>query len=211
MKIRSVNELSDFLDTEMSWRKRELITIRFMILDCKGDRQRILLRSGFCLLYAHWEGFIKNSATYYLHLLAYKGLRYDELNEGLVALCLRRHMESTDKSTKIRSHLKITTFFLSQSSEKAKIPLDGIETHDNLKEEYFTDILNVLCLDRTKYESKFPLLDARLLKSRNEIAHGEENNPDFIDYDSVYEAIKYMIETFRNDLLNSAQSQSYKR
>jgi len=107
--------------------------------------------------------------------------------------------------------LKITTFFLSQSSEKAKIPLDGIETHDNLKEEYFTDILNVLCLDRTKYESKFPLLDARLLKSRNEIAHGEENNPDFIDYDSVYEAIKYMIETFRNDLLNSAQSQSYKR
>lgn len=56
-KIRTTTQLSERLDEEIAWRKRELRFIKSLV-DPNRDKPReaSLIRSGVTLLYAHWEG-----------------------------------------------------------------------------------------------------------------------------------------------------------
>jgi hypothetical protein len=74
MKIRSVSELVDFLDEDLAWRKRELTTFRFLMGRSRPHEREAVLRAAVCVLYAHWEGFVKNGATGYVNYVALKGL-----------------------------------------------------------------------------------------------------------------------------------------
>ena len=56
MPVRDQTELMNRLDRELAWRKRELTTLAFAVADANPVTA---LRAGICLLYAHWEGFIK--------------------------------------------------------------------------------------------------------------------------------------------------------
>ena len=66
MRIRSLDELNRFLDNDLAWRKKELTTINFMVSRSREHERGILLRAAICVLYAHWEGFIRNAATSYI-------------------------------------------------------------------------------------------------------------------------------------------------
>lgn len=71
MKIRTIDELQDYVDKEMSWRRKELSAVKSNIFAAKEFAKNTALRSGIAMLYAHWEGMIKNIATAYL-VLEYK-------------------------------------------------------------------------------------------------------------------------------------------
>ena len=78
-KIRTVSQLSDKLSEEIAWRKKELIYIKSLIEKNRYKSvESTLIRSGTALLYAHWEGFIKNAATSYVEFVARQNLKYSE-------------------------------------------------------------------------------------------------------------------------------------
>lgn len=64
MKIRTIDELQDYVDKEMSWRRKELSAIKSNIFVAKEFAKNTALRSGIAILYAHWEGMIKNSRIF---------------------------------------------------------------------------------------------------------------------------------------------------
>ena len=86
MKIRTEDEFQDAVDSETAWRKKELSSISSNIATSKKAAKITALRAGIVLLYAHWEGLIKNLATYYLCYVSFQNCRYDELKCNFMAL-----------------------------------------------------------------------------------------------------------------------------
>ena len=115
MKIRTKEAFIDFLDKDIAWRKKELSYLKGNIK--KGTAHYAThLRSGVVLLYAHWEGFIKNSCEYYLTYIKYQKLKYDELSDNILALSLKSQLteyEQTNKSTALPTilwvHFELST------------------------------------------------------------------------------------------------------
>ena len=212
MRVRSIGQLNEFVDSELAWRKRELTTLKLMIGGTRRDHERkLLLRAGICILYAHWEGFIKSVATSYVSFVATRGLRYSDLAPNFIALGLRQDMLRAGQPSRANEHTALLTKFLSGLSEPASIDWDhAIDAQSNLNIRVLKDILSTLGLDDKDYSTKGPLIDQRLLRNRNMIAHGERLDLEQDDYDTVHDEIIQLVERFRNDVENAAILGSYR-
>lgn len=90
MKINTLIELQDAIDSEMSWRKKELSALRANINSSRSFAKETALRSGIALLYAHWEGAIKNIAYFYLVYVSSQKIKYDNLKPNFFCFILKK-------------------------------------------------------------------------------------------------------------------------
>ena len=75
MNIGSLLQLTRSLDRQLSWRKKELTALKFWVENGEENVRNTIIRASLCLLYAHWEGFIKEAATRYVCFVAQQGLK----------------------------------------------------------------------------------------------------------------------------------------
>lgn len=215
MKIRTVDELQDYIDKEMSWRRKELSAIKSNIFVAREFAKNTALRSGIAILYAHWEGMIKNTATAYLSFVSNQRLQYKELKNNFWSIAIKNDLLGFDATRKSSRHNKIIKNVRSMENQRAHIPYeDIIKTKSNLNSEVFIEIMETIGLDYSQYEGNFKLLDEVLLKMRNEIAHGEKL--EYIDldkerFDEVYEKIVEMMNIFSAQIMNAACLKEYKQ
>jgi len=73
---RTLEMLQNNLDQDFAWRIKELTTIKNRIPQKKEDLQDALIRAGITMLYAHWEGFIKNATEQYLNYVSLRRLKH---------------------------------------------------------------------------------------------------------------------------------------
>ena len=102
MKIRTINNLQDAIDSEMAWRKKELSALKSNIQSSRSFAKETALRAGIALLYAHWEGAIKNIAYYYLVYVSFQKVPYNKLKNNFLAVTLKQKLlqfEETNKTT----------------------------------------------------------------------------------------------------------------
>lgn len=212
MKIRSLLELGEFLDGELSWRKKELTTIKLMLRGLRNHERNALLRAAICLLYAHWEGFIKAATISYVTIVSRKGLRYCDLAPNFVALGLRGQIRESGMSLKPSIHTKLVRLLVSGLEDHAILsPETAVDTTSNLNFEEFDEVLCILGLERAPYMLQKPLIDERLLKNRNAVAHGDKVSIDEEDYGELHEKMIAMIDTFRDAVQNAAALETYRR
>ena len=83
MKIRKIEKLQDLLDGDFAWRKKELIDVQLMI---HSSQNRTVCRMGLALLCAHFEGFVKLAANYYIIFISSQNLKMSELQMNFVAM-----------------------------------------------------------------------------------------------------------------------------
>ena len=213
MNIRTTNQLYAALSAELVWRKKELSDLKLLIDDRSQSKSKrnVLLRSGVALLYAHWEGFVKAAATAYLEFIAAQRLKNKELAVHLLALSARPTLNNATGANNITAHLQVAQFFIEQSEEECKIPYrDAIRT-SNLNYELFQDIGRMLGLDLSRADTSRHLIDERLLKNRNSIAHGEYLAVDQDDYDDLHYEVINLLDLFRNENTNCAVQGKYLR
>ena len=212
MRIRSLTELSEFLDGELGWRKKELTTLNFTIKRARPHEQTILLRAAICLLYAHWEGFAKNAATAYICFVVSRGLRLRDLAPNFLALGFLSNIQQLEQSRKATLHAQLTDSFERQLSEPFRIDCEkAIDTRSNLNSKVLKEILQYVGIDATHYETKNPILDERLLRNRNSVSHGQRLEIQSEDYVSLHETMIELIERFRTDVENAATLNKYRR
>jgi hypothetical protein len=212
MKIRSLLELNDFLSGELSWRKQELTAVELMLHRLKDHERIVLLRAAICLLYAHWEGFVKLAATSYVTYVSNKGLKYCELSPNFVALGLRERIKVSGRSNRHYLHTDLVSFLMSDLNGLADLsPVTAIDTASNLKFDVFEEVLCVLGLDKGKYLTHKALIDERLLKNRNNIAHGQPIEVEEKEYRELYQRVLKIIDTFRDQIEDSAACNAYLR
>lgn len=174
MKIRTIEQLSDILAEDLAWRKKELSEVKSLIelKDISEQKYKLFLRSGICILYAHWEGFVKLASNSYLEFVRMQKLSYDQLASNFVALAMKEKLKETKDTNKPSLYIPICDFFLFELNQKSNLPKEAISTASNLSSEILKEIMSILGLNFADYSTKSKLIDEKLLKSRNEIAHG---------------------------------------
>ncbi len=212
MKLRTLGDLHDHLDTEVAWRKKEITNVRLLIADARAHELEMLIRAGVCLLYAHWEGFVKGASTAYLNYVAFQRRNYEELSTSFIALGHRGAFNAALGSSRISLRMNLTEALMHGLSTRANIPWeDAVDTRSNLNSEVLSEIICLVNIDGTKYDGKKNFLDVILLKSRNEIAHGERRLLDMGSYNQLHDEVFQLIEWFRNDVENAAANRAYMR
>ena len=213
MKIRTIDELQDYIDKELSWRRKDLSAIRSNIFEARKFAKDAALRAGIAMLYAHWEGFIKNIATAYLSYVSLQKKYYYELKENFLAISVKNSLREFDETKKSSRHNSIIKDIRQLEKKRSNIPYENIiKTNSNLNSVIFMEIMETIGLDYSKYESNFKLIDEVLLKMRNEIAHGEK--VEYIDldqdrFDEIYGKVVGMINLFSIQVSNAASQKEY--
>ena len=128
MKIRTVEELNQALSDDLIWRKKELSEVKSLIevTSVSPQRHDALIRSGICILYAHWEGFVKFAANSYLEYVRTKKLLYRELSSNFLALAMKEKLKEAKETNKPSLFIPVCDFFLFNLDERCSLPKDAI-------------------------------------------------------------------------------------
>jgi hypothetical protein len=211
-KIRTLYLLQDAMSKEFAWRKKELHNLKLLVLGNENSHSRdMCIRAAVTLLYAHWEGFIKEISTLYLEFVARQELRHDQLPKHFLALVVHGRVHDAMASNKIQQCHELVEFFRSQSSEISRINWrTSIRTQANLKSSVFKEIVTVLGLEYSRFETKENMIDEQLLQNRNCIAHGEFAMVSFDEYLDLHGEMFGIMMDFYNQVDNAAYTGAYK-
>lgn len=122
MKIKTYDELQDKIDSELSWRRRDITQIRFNIQDSKANTpaSEFAIRSGFILLYADWEGFIRTISNYYVIYVFSKNLQLKKLSLGFWTIFNFTEFDQLGNSKKKSSQMKLIKKIIDNSEKITK-------------------------------------------------------------------------------------------
>ena len=155
MPIRAMEQLSRFLESQLAWRKRELTTLKLAVSRSRRHEQAVFLRAAVCLLYAHWEGFIKEAATAYISYVATRGLHYRDLAPNFVALGLQSAIKQAGQSDSPLLHTELVIKMTSGQSDNAALSWrNAVNARSNLNSKVLTEILCRVGVDDTAYRFK---------------------------------------------------------
>ncbi|MFZ2854929.1 MAG: MAE_28990/MAE_18760 family HEPN-like nuclease [Rhodocyclaceae bacterium] len=206
MKIRSISQLQDELDSGFGWRVKEIAALK-MSVESKSMSiaQATLIRAGVPLLYAHWEGFIKKSSQDYLEYVGNQRLKYSELSSCFVVFGAKKHLSHVVESRRAEVNIAAVDFFRSCPDTRADLVLsNAINTKSNLKSEVFVDIALSLGVPIDSYDAYFKLIDESLLARRNAIAHGEYLDLDANAFRALADEVINLLRMYKTDLQNLA-------
>lgn len=211
--IRTTDDLIDRVAEELVWRRRELTDMRALVQECTGQlRARVLIRAAVALLYAHWEGFVKASGSYYLEYVASNRVPYRRLAPNFVALTLRSKFDEMGASEKISSANALADFFCTCLEAQSRVPYKNVvNTKANLSSKVLQDIISALGLDPSQFATRLNFIDTNLVSPRNHIAHGEELSLTTDEYLILHDDVISLIETFRNEIENSCVLRRFER
>ncbi|MCL1474637.1 MAE_28990/MAE_18760 family HEPN-like nuclease [Argonema antarcticum] len=213
MSIRTVEQLSDKLSADLAWRKKELSEIKSLVeaKNVSDQRHKVLVRSGVCILYSHWEGFVKLAANSYLEYVRLRRLTYNQLSSNFLALAMKEKLKEAKETNKPSLYIPVCDFFLSELDQRCILPKDAISTASNLSSEILKEITDILGIDFSLYSTKSQLIDTKLLKTRNEIAHGNYLVFDREEYIELHREVIAMLDIFRDQIANAAIEKKFMR
>ena len=213
MSIRTAEQLSDRLATDLAWRKKEMSEMKSLIeaKNVSDQRHKVLVRSGVCILYSHWEGFVKLAANSYLEYVISKKLTYQDLSSNFLALAMKEKLKEAKETHKPLLYIPVCEFFLSELNQRSILPKDVISTGSNLSSEILKEITYILGIDFSIYSTKSVLIDTKLLKTRNEIAHGNYSVFDRDEYLELHREVIEMLDIFRTEIENAAILEKFRQ
>lgn len=210
--IRTLLELQDAMSQEFAWRKKELHSLRMLVIANEKHYTRDLhIRSAVTLLYAHWEGFIKQISRYYLEFVGRRRLKNDELSPNFLAMALASMVRKAASSDRIQPCLDIVQFFNSDMSSRSRLEWEyGVNTKGNLRSDVFREVVATLGLDYSRFATKEKLIDEKLVHVRNNVAHGRFIALGFQEYLDLHGEMIGVMQDFYNQVDNSANAGSYR-
>lgn len=212
MKIKTREAVCDLLNNDLAWRRVELSELLKNIKSNNPKNESVFLRSAALLLYAHWEGWIKNAATNYLIFVKSQKLNLDQLDDCFAAIALKQKLNEFQDTAKSTIYTQFIDYIRTNMGSRAVISEDGvIKTQSNLSSEILKQLLSSIGLDYSKFQLKANLIDSQLLFYRNNIAHGHDLIMDKQTYISLHSEILQMINTINDDIQNAVVLSSFKK
>ncbi|WP_433313268.1 MAE_28990/MAE_18760 family HEPN-like nuclease [Micromonospora sp. CA-269861] len=213
MSVRTIEQLEAALTEELKWRRREIQQWEGVARSVREHELAAVLRGGLSIVYGHWEGYVKAAAAMYLEFVARKGLSISQLRPELAAVALRGLLGSGESSKKSSDHTRIVVALREKSLEPARLPYDRatIRTFSNLSFDRFEDIMHSIGCDASGHEIHRSLIDNRLLKNRNSIAHGREQYVTIDDWKTIQERVFDILADVRTQISNAAAVGAYLR
>jgi hypothetical protein len=205
------SDLSFLLDSELTWRRRELSDLKSAIRNADLIAKTVLLRALVAMAYAHWEGYVRISATKYFSHIAFKKLSFRKLDCQFYKnnFLARLDAYSKTKSSTQESCDFIASILESQDSRFAYVNPQLIDTRSNLNTDVIKDLCLVCGFESDFFEANRIFIDMTLLKKRNAIAHGQDEGVDSRDVDDIIDETLALMEHFRTLIENKVYTKSY--
>jgi hypothetical protein len=149
-------DLADQLDSDLTWRLKELSDLKAAIKNSQASARPVLLRSLVTMLYAHWEGHIRFCASKYFEHLTLKRLRYMQLEGQLYVNSFLGRLDALNlRRTSIEDRCRLVRDILDSADHRfARINPSLIDTRSNLSSWVLRDICMVCAIDYSLFESK---------------------------------------------------------
>lgn len=175
---------------DLDWREREIAAMRILLASTEiTPGQRLaLLRAAWAMLYAHYEGFCKNTLIAYYDSIAGRGLVCSELPFSTRVFALDKNLRSLKNLCSSDLLGEILSFETNHLSSAPEFP--DVDTQSNLWPSVLIELLTAADLSADKvreHEVKLKTLVSR----RNKIAHGESNMIAEVKYYRTYEDAVY--------------------
>lgn len=204
--------LEQYLEHALATRKRELTTFRFVLARQSESDEKPLARSGICLLYAHWEGFVVEGARKHLYFLRREVFMLKELSPSYLALALRRkildHSSSTRQGQVVEIVQAVADAIRSDSVAQFASP-QTIGAQSNLDSDRLYELLRCIGLNTGSFDLSRTAVVDRLVGLRNAIAHGEQVPVDRKTYYELHQSAIEAMGLFRDLLLDHADNQRH--
>lgn len=184
--------------------------LRKLVSTASADRKNVLVRSLVAILYAHWEGFLKSTAESYIRYVRLQRLPFSDLADNFLAYALRPRVRAAVERKDPGELIEVVRFLRGGMIEPSKITKRAVDAESNLSSRVLRNLTTALGLDYRPFESKAFLIDERLLKNRNRIAHGDYLALDAADALALTTNIISLMESFRNQVENAAVLSRYK-
>ncbi|MFI2563546.1 MAE_28990/MAE_18760 family HEPN-like nuclease [Paenarthrobacter sp. NPDC018779] len=209
-KIRTIEALEDAISEETAWRKHELTTARKLVQQSTGSTQTANLRSGVLLLYAHWEGWVKNVAQLYIRYVNTQHPTYSELSAAFLGNALKTKISSMEQASTPAVHNEFAKFIIEGFEGKARLSEDLVQTQSNLSSKVLSDVIGRLGLPlRSEYSTRSKMIDEELVNRRNTIAHGQFMELRADDFLILHENVLSLLQLFTDDIKNAASTSAH--
>ena len=211
MKLLTPGQFTDAISKDLAHRKRDLTNLNTVVAGCREHQLSVMSSSAVCMLYAHWEGFVKYGGTCFANFVFYQGIAPEHLSNGVIASAVR------DKFTELRATKKVSLcreFVASIRHPNTGIASlnwkQAVETYNNLKLDVLMEVLALLGCDPAFYLTKKGIIDDRLVRYRNSIAHTGYSDFDPSDFGVMYNDTIGLLDRFRDDLEDAVTNKTYR-
>lgn len=217
------------LEEEFSWRHTEIRKLQNILSLLTDESEKTVYRKSLVvMLYSHFEGFCKFTFLYYIKKINGQEYKRKQLNKALITASMNTEFlayENLDKKCKIFQRTLPDDTALHRYSRRidfldafsdlldtiAHIPDNVVDTESNLKPIVLRKILFRLGFDISiakKYDNDIN----RLLKYRNDIAHGGGKfrygltNDDYTD---IKDATLQLMENIKELVAHSLRDETF--
>lgn len=195
-------------------RRLEITNLRRILLDHVGKPlENTAVRMSLPILYAHWEGYVKETCQLYIEHIENTVAYARQLQPAVLGYLwtpLLRPISgglNFDRRKAVAEHAitSVRKSIVFKDAERA------INTRSNLKFSVLREIADDLCLDISSLTSKGRQVDA-FVNMRNNIAHGA--NPralSYADFEQHAELVVRLMEGFEQVLHHSIRTRRFCR
>lgn len=210
-KPYTTQDLSDQLDADLIWRRKELSDMKAAIKRADAVSKSVLLRALITMCYAHWEGYVRICANLYFDHITLRKLQYSVLERQIYVNSFLVRLDTMNKTRLgIEARCKLVNDILDGAEAKfGYINPELIDTRSNLSADVIKDICAICGVDGAYFEEKRPFIDVIVLKRRNAIAHGQQEYINETDIDVLVADALALMQHFRSLLENKIYMKTY--
>jgi hypothetical protein len=207
---RNKHEFNDQIDAMHSWRRKEIASFKSKGAVTSGDH---ILRAGVVIVYAHWEGFFKDSVGMYISYIQSqikKGhCNFKSLSDELRYAIIWKDMQNLQL---LDDPARFAMYFSQGKMESMNFKINTsniVDTKSNLNFELAERLILVAGLPVSFLSSSQKFINETLLKKRNHIAHGRRESVDRQDFDKICEKVIEIISQLKDEIQNAVDKQQY--
>lgn len=211
MKVRTAERLDELIAADLAWRKQEIAAFDGQIGRSKGIVHTSLLRASAALLYAHWEGFVKESLYLYSSFIATQRLQQRDVRDELVAFGFRSFFRRMEGAKRITDYVSFVESFRAAEGSRLVFTTskEAIDTQSNLSSRVLDDLLTTFGVSPDGYAKDKDLIDLNLLVLRNGIAHGEALEIEAPEWADLRRGVVNLMDRVASDVLDHAINKRY--
>lgn len=204
-------QLERKLNDEVEWRISEMSSLKLILhIGNMGEEKKGLLKKySIPAFYSIWEGYVVRALEEYINMVNSMGLSFNEIHPYLIThdIDMKQGLKDgrVNLNTKVDFCREIKTYFEAPLSISTRIP-----TKSNVNFKVINNILvnlNLEKLDERRYKHKL----TKLVKYRNDIAHGE--NSLLVDDDiylELYETVIMCMDGLTDILIEGISNNKYR-
>lgn len=195
-------------------RRMEFTNLRRIVLNYAGTSlEAVAVRMGIPIIYALWEGYVKEVCQLYLEHVEANVTCVADLRPPILAYLWTSHLRPLTGGLNFSRKVLIANLALNAASSSVAFqPAEKeINTKSNLNFKVLEDIATHLCLDISSLKGWEKRLNA-LVYLRNNIAHGYKPiRLSYSDFNDYANSMLFLMEAFEQVLSTAVNNKAFCR